>query len=316
VISIAKQLQARSAPQSSEVPAGAMRRLENLKGVILLEGSVHGSELANAVGRSILELPVIDGLSVLDLWRQEIADLACLVGVGPLPCRLLLGHGSRPPVLSPRDVEAGITVERDCSEFRGTGGALRDQLADEDDSAEYLVAGAAQVLFEPLHLLATQIAAKGGEVSLVTYDDGSPSNISLIRQGAMKNLPAAGFVDLKEKGLAIMAATHNVTVLRRPRATSAPLRSLQEYIAALRGYHRAVCGHNTRHAPFEERWSSTFSIVEPGAVIEPGARLHDSVVLSGGRIGAGSLLVRSLVARTGSIPPGRRVTGAIVNTSL
>ena len=316
MISIAKQLQARSAPQSSEVPAGAMRRLENLKGVILLEGSVHGSELANTAGRSILELPVIDGFSVLDLWRQEIAELACLVGVGPLPCRLLLGHGSRPPVLSPRDVEAGITVERDCSEFRGTGGALRDLLADEDDSAQYIVAGAAQVLFEPLHLLAMQIAAKGGDVSLVTYDDGSPSNLSLIQQRAMKNIPAAGFVDLKEKGLAIMAATHHVTVLRRPRATSAPLRSLQEYIAALRGYHRAVCGHNTRHAPFEERWSSTFSIVEPGAAVESGARVHDSVVLSGGRVGAGSLLVHSLVAGSGSIPPGRRLTGAIVNTSL
>jgi hypothetical protein len=302
---------------SPSVDAKAADRLANLRGVILLDGSVRASDLANAAGRSTLELPVANGTSVLDLWRKQIADLADSIGLEKLPCRLLLGHASRPPALSPEDLAAGFTVERDGTEFRGTGGALRDLLAEsQEDSAQFLVAGAAQILLEPLPILAAEAAAKGGEVTLVAYDDGSLSNLSLIQRSAVRRIPTHGFIDLKEKGLAMIAAGHQVTVLRRPRATSAPLRSLSEYITALQEYHRVARRENLRQPPFEEKWSSTFSITERGSLVAPGARLHDSVVLSGGCVGVNSVVVRSVVCPGGSIAPGRRVAEGVINKPL
>ena len=50
-----------------------------------------------------------------------------------------------------------------------------------------------------------------------------------------------------------------------------------------------------------EDWKPTFALCEAGAVVDPSARLHDSVVLRGGRVEYGAVLVRSVVCPGGVV---------------
>ncbi len=64
--------------------------------------------------------------------------------------------------------------------------------------------------------------------------------------------------------------------------------------------------------PFDERWRPVFSIIEPGAQVAAGARLHDSVVLEGGVVGPGSEVVRSVVGRGGIVRRKQRILDDLV----
>jgi hypothetical protein len=56
-----------------------------------------------------------------------------------------------------------------------------------------------------------------------------------------------------------------------------------------------------------EDWMCTFKLTEDGAAVDSSARLHDSVVLSGGRVGSRSSVVRSLVGPGGVVAAGTEV---------
>ena len=64
--------------------------------------------------------------------------------------------------------------------------------------------------------------------------------------------------------------------------------------------------------PFAEEWKSTFSIIEPGAQADPTARIHDSVVLRGGRVEAGATLVHSVVCVGGVVRRKQMVTDRVI----
>jgi NDP-sugar pyrophosphorylase family protein len=84
-------------------------------------------------------------------------------------------------------------------------------------------------------------------------------------------------------------------VVRRRRPTGLPVRSLEGYIQALHVHHRKRLGKLANIDPLAEDWSPSFSLVEPGAIVDPTARIHDSVVLAGGCVEPGAVLVRSVV---------------------
>jgi ADP-glucose pyrophosphorylase len=58
-------------------------------------------------------------------------------------------------------------------------------------------------------------------------------------------------------------------------------------------------GNGDRRA--EDDSYSLFQIVEDGAVVDPESRLHDSVVLRGGRVEGESVLFRSIVGPQGVV---------------
>ncbi len=55
-------------------------------------------------------------------------------------------------------------------------------------------------------------------------------------------IPETGFVDLKEQALALMAGTYDVTVLNCRRPTGLPVRTLADYIVAMRHYEQRRVG--------------------------------------------------------------------------
>jgi hypothetical protein len=299
---------AAGAPEQPDVP-------ETIRAVILLGGGVQQKPLVVASQRSVLSLPLGHRRSLLDAWRVHTLVLARRARRDCLPVRLVIDRSTPGPALQPEDLEAGMSVELDPLELRGTGGVLRDLCADYAPDDYVVLVTADQLMLEPLSDLVVELARTGGDVALVAQDDGTPSSLMLVRCGCLKHIPKVGFSDMKEQAIPLIAQEHQVTVVRRPRAVGLPIRNLPEYVTALRW---SLAGHGAdgtvaaAASPFAEAWRSSGAITEEGTTVHPTAKLHDSVVLAGGRVQASAILVRSLVCPGATVARGRTVVDQIV----
>src|SRR5437016_5528312 len=84
------------------------------------------------------------------------------------------------------------SVGCDLSEYRGTGGVLRELGADFADDDLLLVANAAQVLLDPLIAVATALDRKEGDFTLVSHSDGTPSGVMLLSCKTLRMIPETG----------------------------------------------------------------------------------------------------------------------------
>jgi N-acetylglucosaminyldiphosphoundecaprenol N-acetyl-beta-D-mannosaminyltransferase len=279
-------------PAPLEAPRGAGSTASRLRGLILLGGAVRPSLLAQSIGRSVLDLPTGNGGTVLTRWLDDTDELSAALGIGQLPVRLLVDANA----IEPRSASPSrYSLERDSSEYRGTGGLLASIAQDYADDDLILVGNAAQVLLDPLVALHASLRKTGGAVSVVGHRDGTPSGLMLVTCRTLRILPKTGFLDMKEQALPLIGAHFDVRVLQCRRPTGWPVRSLTDYIAALHALYQPP-GRPVVSDPLAEDWKSTFAIIEPGASVSPTARVHDSVVLAGGAVEAGTVIVRSVVA--------------------
>jgi N-acetylglucosaminyldiphosphoundecaprenol N-acetyl-beta-D-mannosaminyltransferase len=286
--------------------------LTRLRAMILLGGSVRSSPLSAACGRSVLDLPLDADGSVFNHWLLHATELARYIGLEKLPVRVMVNRNTPEPVSAAPIYYGKFRVERDLSEYRGTGGVLRDLAADYDDDDLILVCNAAQVLLDPLAAIATALDRKDGDVALVSHNDGTPSGVHLLRCKTLRTIPEIGFVDLKEQALPLIASNFEVTVLHCRRPTALPVRSLGDYILAMRHYHRRRLGKQTVSDPLGEDWQPAFAIVEQGASVDPRAHVHDAVVLKGGVVEAGAVIVRSIVCPGGVVRKDRPTVDQLV----
>jgi exopolysaccharide biosynthesis WecB/TagA/CpsF family protein len=296
------------------VQNGVPELLKRLKAVVLLGGSVRPSKLTSAIHRSILDLPLEDGQSILTHWREQTRELKRLIGdaVDHLSLRVMVDRLAPRPKCPPPCDDVTVLVERDLSPYRGTGGLLRDLATQYGDDDFLLVANAAQALLTPLPELAVSLAEMSSDVSLICYTDGRPCGLILVRCGALRQIAASGYVDMKEQALPQIAKSYNVTHLYQTRTSGLPVRNLEEYIAALQKRHRLSLGTPLPVDPFAEDRRPTFAIVEQGARIERGARVLDSVVLKGAVVEAGALVVRSIVCPGGTLVGGETALDSLV----
>ena len=283
-----------------------------LRGLVLLGGGVRSTSLAAALDRNVLDLPVGKGNTMLTRWLDEAASVAQMLELEHLPVRLLLDNNAPMP-RSATDYPANkfgvrYQMERDAAEYRGTGGLLANIAVDYDDDDLILVGNAAQVLLDPLPALLTSLRKTDGTVGLIGHRDGEPSGLMLITCRALRLIPKIGFVDMKEQALPIIATKYDVRVVQCRRPTGLTIRTLSDYIAALRALHQPVRAAATD--PWAESWRSTFSIEENGATVSPSARIHDSVILSGANIESGAVVVRSVVA--GAVRHDRKIVDQCV----
>lgn len=301
--------------EASEVPAV----LSRLKAMILLAGRVRPSPFTAGTRRPILELPLAERETpdgrvherLMDGWLRWGGDVAALAGHanGHLPTRVIVSDAKDAPHREaapggPARPAGSFGVDLDFSEYRGTGGLLRDFAAEYDDDDLLLVCNAQQILVDPIAALVRALGqrmARGADVALVAHDDGTPSGMMIVRCGAMRVINAVGYNDMKEQGLPMIAAEHDVRVVRCRRPTGLPVRTAAEYVQALCRYHAQLAGRgrgsepHPLSMPFAEDNPSRFALVEPGAEVHPAAYLHDSVVLSGARVEAGATVVRSIL---------------------
>lgn len=295
-----------------------------LRAIVLLGGSVRPTPLTTSIGRSVLDLPLDENTSILTHWLGHVSEVARVNELENLPVRVMVDRDSPEPSTATdslfsrdrQDTNAStsynLSVERDLSEYRGTGGVLRDLSADYDEDDLILVANAAQILLDPLASIIAALNAVGGDIGLVSHHDGTPSGIMLIRVKTLRLIPTTGFVDMKEQGLPAIASRHEVKVVSRRRPTGLPVRSLADYILALRHYHRHRAGKPIINDPMGEDWRPSFAIIEKGAAVDPTARVHDSVILRGGIVEAGAAAVRSVVCPAGIVRRDRSAVDEFV----
>jgi N-acetylglucosaminyldiphosphoundecaprenol N-acetyl-beta-D-mannosaminyltransferase len=296
----------RTVTAHSQESGNGSRPASRLRALVLLGGAIRPAAIGLRTGRSVLDLPLDENGSVLSGWLDQAADLARSVGTESLPVRVMVNHRTPEPASADPRHYGAYRVERDLSEYRGTGGVLRDLANDYADDDLIVVANAAQILLEPLSAIVAELQRTGGDVSVVAHEDGTPSGIMLVSCKTLRLIPETGYVDMKEQALPQIAAQFDVRVLNRRRPTGLSIRTLEDFIHALRYHHRRKAGKPAPAAvatagldPLAEDWSPLFSLVEPGATVDPSARIHDSIVLDGGVVEAGAVLVRSIVCPGG-----------------
>lgn len=274
---------------------------DRLRAAVLLCGSVRPSELDRAIGCSLLDLPIDESGTLLDHWRTEVTDLADAIGLTRLPMRVMVSRNAPHPRVEGPAEPVPVAIEEDPAEFRGTGGLLRDAVEQYDDGDYLLIVNGAQLLLQPLAELATNLARVGGDVVVVSHNDGTPGGVMLLRCQTVRSISSKGFVDLKEQSLSEIAKSFTVNVLDLDAPSGVPIRTTGDYLGALRRHYRRLAGEQDVHDAFAETWQAMFRIVEPGATVAPDARVHNSVVLSGARVDSGAVVVNSVV------PPGQVV---------
>jgi hypothetical protein len=271
--------------------------------VLLLAGGVRPKGFRAQLGRSVLDLPVGDERRLMDLWRDEVGRLSEHFDLASRRVRVLIDGISLPP--RARLASTGgcdVLIERDSGAYRGTGGVLKDACRGLSGDSYVLVMHAGQLLCEPLAPLVERLMACGADLSFPIEPSGGAGGVFLVRAGCLAALPDVGFVDFKEQAIPVIAKRNKVRVAELASASSLPIRSLQDYIQAVRHWHVRQGGNPGRGV----------SIVEAGARVCETSRLHDSVVLAGGRVEAGAILAGSLVTPTGIVGQGRRVVHSLV----
>lgn len=286
-----------------------------LRAMILLGGSVRPSPLSAATGRSVLDLPLDTNESILNFWLAQAGEVAKLAGLEKLPVRVLVNQAAREPTTADEKYFGSFRVEKDLSEYRGTGGVLRDVAADYADDDYILVANACQVLLDPLTVIVATLAKQGGDVNLIAHDDGTPSGVQLLACKTVRQIGHNGYHDMKEQALPKIAGEFDVRAVRRRRPTGLPIRALEDYVQALRLYHRRKKGKALVTDPLAEDWTPSFSLIEDGASVHSSARIHDSVVLAGSTVEAGSVVVRSLVCGESTVQAERTVVDQYVTAA-
>lgn len=288
-------------------PATAPR----LASVVLLGGSVRSSRFHTGIDRWALDLPCTQAEgggvhSLLHAWTAAVGEL-CRAWEYAVPLRILADQSSETSPPAATNGHPGPVIDKDPIELRGTGGVLRDISGQYPADSYILVANAAQVLLRPLSQLAEALDGLQSDVAVLAHADGTPTTLMLVRCGALADLPALGFIDMKEQALPLLGARHPVGVVTSPEPVALGVRTAHSYIAALRSYH---LGQKIDGAP--EVWRSVFQIMEPGATVETGARLHDSVVLKGGRVEKGAIVVRSVVCPGGVVKRNQTLVDKLV----
>ena len=296
------------------IPRQRAAPLTALRTVVLLAGKVRSTPLRACAGRAELELPVRRDRTLLDLWCDRAAELADALGTGDLSVRVLVdrGVGERMRYACETPASIQLRVEGDPGEFRGTAGVLRDVAADYDPDEWLLVATASRLPIGPLPPVVDALAAGARDVVLLANRDGTLADMMLIRCGTLAEVPPVGFIDLKEQALPWIGTRFAVDVRTWHGRATLPLRSLPQYLEALRALARL--GTKTVDDPFAERWSAPFAIVENGADVAPTAALRDAVVLKGGRVGPGALVARSLVGPGGTVAREERALDRLIGS--
>ncbi len=281
--------------------------------MIVLYGSVRGNDLARKLDRSMLDLPLVSG-SVLSHQLLGARSCAARLGIDEFDVRVLIDEASDLPSSQNLVEDFKCSVEHDAGPIRGVAGVLCDATSGYDEDEYILVSSGAQVFIEPLGDLVTAMMKKNADVCFVSSTDGSPVGLWLIRCGVLRSVSSVGYIDLKEQALSSWKTAHKVCVVERQRPYAHSARSLSEYIGAIRAAHAGLgSGSTIDEDPYREEWESSFSIIEPGAQVDSGVILHDSVVLAGAKVGKGAVVVRSVICAGGRVDSGARVTDRVVN---
>ena len=284
-----------------------------VRSVVVLCGAVTRTPLARSIGRSLVDLPLTEGTTLADRHVAGALTFAERWGLPSLAVRFLVDVDSP----TPREhADAGVVrsvVEQDASPIRGVAGILADATRGSDPGEFVVVINGAQLFRRPLDELIDLMIRKESDVTMAASAEGTPVGIWLVRCGVLRSVRDVGYIDLKEQALPEWLGRWKVSVVETQRAYALRTRNITEYLGAVRLHSQGErAGTSIDEDPYREEWERSFAVVEPGAEVREGARIHDSVVLAGATVGRGAVVVRSVVCPGGTVPAGGRCVGRVL----
>lgn len=295
-------------------------------GALVLAGSASRRSELEALDRWPFELPSGPGQTVGDRvlswlggcagWGGDGAGAGG--GGGDLPVRVLapeaVGSGVVPS--GPRGVS--VSLVRDRGPYRGTAGVIRDAAEGFDDDDLLLVVHGSELVRQEATYLVNAMLGTRGDMVVARDGVGRPLGVYLFRAAVLREIPAAGYTDLKEQAFPQLAARHRVSVATVGGGSGQGL-----VIRSRLGYLEAVAWSMGGEAGWE-RWRARtseaggaeagFRVVEAGADVASDAVVHDSVVLAGAKVGSGAVVARSVIGAGAVVPSGARVVDAVVGS--
>lgn len=267
-----------------------------LAGMLVLAGAVRENPFERSLGRSLLNLPAGPDKDVLGLWADLASEVADRLSLDDLPVRIVLGGTSQIPTVR-RSTGVTLSVETDPVELRGPGGVLADLAAMYGPDDYLFVVSGHQLPIVVAETIVAQLSELEGDIVLWSHVDGTPATMYRIRAGVLADSPAVGYVDFKEQLLPKLAADHDVRVSRLEESAVVSIRTMKDYLAALRLYYRgqAEMHLSARLGRWDDPWQPVYGIVEYGANVAGSVDLFDSVVLAGARVEDRAILIRSVI---------------------
>lgn len=274
-------------------PAGTISRC------IVFGGGLKASPLQAMCHLSVLNVKVLPGVSPLE---RILALVAAAHSASELSVRVVSGTPVPAPWAPPAPAPLKVSVAAEPKGWRGAAGVLRDMCEDLPPDANILVVEGARWFDTPLAPLLTAHAAAGADATIARSSDLSPAGVYVIRRSALDLAPAIGFLDLKEQLFGKMSkAGLRLIVHPLDSGSVLPLRTLAEFLAA------------ARHA---SGGGADWTVIDPAAVVDPGAVVLSSVVEAGARVGEGALVARSLVLEGARVEAGSEIVDCVVQPGV
>lgn len=287
---------------------------------VMLAGGLRASPLRRQLGWPVLALPVTHEDTLLDLWLEALhgtggCDSITIVvstdaDAAALRRQLAELNGSAANVPDTR-----VIVEP--AKWRGTAGIIRDVTAGSDESELVLVLEAG--CLPPRSLTALLAPTRAGAIATVAVGGrAEPAGAYALRSSVLRQVPDVGFFDIKEQLLPAMyahgcgAGTVQITdrVIR--------LHDRTGYLQAVAHSFKQVSSNRCDTRPGRTQAARILGhpLIGPQVMIEPGAVVHDSVVLRGATIGPEAVVSGSIIDENVEVRAGEIVKDAIVRRAL
>lgn len=273
---------------------------------IVLAGGLRPSRLIEHTGIATLDLDLGPGVRVLDHWVELLHD-----ALGEDAPILVVPSRSCPlPDLS--DTSARLVDE--AGDYRGPAGVIRDVASQAGGDGPVMVVEAARGVLGSLRGLVRSHVAHGALATVGRNPDSSPAGVYLLERSAIDMVPRRGFMDLKEQLLPRVREVGSVRVFDLKAPGALPLRTRRQFLDAVSWLSRGHGGESATSIWWTPS-SGTWRVIGERAHIDDGAQVVDSVVMRDARIGARSLVARSIVCPGSVVPAGTRVVDSVVGRS-
>ena len=287
---------------------------------VMLGGGLTSPPLEQALGVSVLDLPIDRTRKVIDGWLEAVSQLAKLAGVASsaLPTVVTLGNSTANRFEQGVEPPEGVRISRDENEFRGPAGAIKDAASSVDDDRDILICELGMWGAVDLRSALWSHRDNGADVTICRNPDRTPAGLILAKGWTLSLIPEKGFMDLKEQWLSrVMSEGASVRVFDCAEPGLFSLRTREGYLEMCR-----VMNSKDPHAPRRrslfvspEQVSSSWSLEVEGSTVDPGALVVDSVVMRGATVEKDAVVVRSVIGRGARVSSGRHVVDSVVGAS-
>jgi len=280
--------------------------------VIMLAGALRTPALRRQTGLPALCLPLATDVTLLTRWFDAFSsinverDVHCVVRTED-DARLVRRHAES---LARGRCEP-VRVMTEPASWRGTAGIVEDVASNVADDGVIIVVEANTLAPDSLLPLVDSLDPHAQGVVGVCGEE--PNGIYAFRRSVFRRVPVIGYFDLKEQ---LLPALHENGDRVRPAPFEFPVRRVRDRAGYLDAVRAVVESGRPGVSPLARIEPGAriagACLIDPGAAVEAGAIVHDSVVLRGARIGADAVVSECVVSPNARVESGARIVRDVV----